>query len=423
MINLYSYYVQVAFLSLIVINHLVEIYLSRRQLSALHQSLAGVPVEFQEHLSLEDHQRAISYATSRLNYGQVRLLWDILLLFYWFPFRGAEKLFLSLPDLGIHREVLFLICFGLIQTLLSLPWTIYSTFVLEEKHGFNRTTPKTFVVDRLKGLVLGGSIAVPLLYAVLFLYRGLGQWWWLASFILVTAFQFIMIWIYPSVIAPLFNKFRPLEGAELKNGIEKLVENAGFKSRGVFVMDASKRSAHGNAYFTGFGKNKRIVFFDTLLKHLKIEEILAILAHELGHLKLKHIPKSLAASLVISFIGFWIMGWASDKVWFYSGHFVRIPSPGVLLLLFGQAIPQYTFWATPINSWISRRREFEADAYAAKETRAKDLISGLLMLYQQNASPVVTDRLYSAFYHSHPPALERIKRLESLEGKPGEGLS
>lgn len=423
MTNLYSYYIQVTFLSLIVINHLLEIYLSRRQLSALHQSRSEVPSEFRDNLSLPDHQRAIAYATSRLNYGQLRLIWDVFLLFYWFPFRGAEKLFLALPEIGIHRDVLFLISFGLVQMILTLPWTVYSTFVLEEKHGFNRTTPKTFILDRLKGLLLGGLIVVPLLYSVLLIYRSLGSWWWPASFILVTIFQFIMLWIYPSLIAPLFNKFRPLEGEELKSGIERLVENAGFKAKGVFIMDASKRSSHGNAYFTGFGKNKRIVFYDTLLKHLKIEEILAILAHELGHLKLKHIPKSLAASLVLSFVGFWVMGKVSDEVWFYSGHFIRIPSPGVLLLLFGQAIPQYTFWATPIGSWISRRREFEADAYAAHETRGADLVSGLLKLYQQNASPVVSDSLYSAFYHSHPPALERIKRLEILEGQTSQGLS
>ncbi|HXH74897.1 MAG TPA: M48 family metallopeptidase [Bacteriovoracaceae bacterium] len=419
MTNLYTYYTQVIFLSVIVINHMLEIYLSRRQLSALQQSRAEVPSEFKNFLSLEDHQKAINYSTSKLNYGQAHLVWNALLMFYWFPFRGAEKLYLSFPDWGMHREVLFLVCFSLIQMLLNLPWGVYSTFVMEEKHGFNRTTPKIFIMDRLKGLALGGLIIVPLLYAVFFLYEQLGMYWWLASFALVTIFQFIMIWLYPTYIAPLFNKFNPLEGEELKNGIEKLVLNAGFKARGVYVMDASRRSSHGNAYFTGFGKSKRVVFFDTLLKQLKVDEILAILAHELGHLKLKHIPKSLAASIVISFFGFWLMGALSHSSWFYGGHFVRVPTPAILILLFTQVISLYTFWMTPIGSWISRLREFEADAYAAQQTRAQNLITGLLKLYQQNASPVVTDKLYSAFYHSHPPALERIKRLESLVSKPG----
>lgn len=417
MTNLYSYYTQVVFLSFIVINHLLEIYLSRRQLIALQQHKDAVPPEFSKSLTLADHQKAINYATSKLNLSQTRLIWDAAILFYWFPFRGAEKLFLSLPNWGTHREVLFLLSFGLIQMLLTLPFSLYSTFVLEERHGFNRTTPKLYLMDRLKGLVLGAVITVPLLYLIFFLYRELGSWWWLASFILVTLFQLILVWLYPTYIAPLFNKFKPLEGEELKADIEKLVNRAGFQAREVFVMDASKRSSHGNAYFTGFGKSKRVVFFDTLLKDLKNQEILAILAHELGHLKLKHIPKSLVTSLVLSFIGFWLMGVMSKESWFYSGHFVRVYSPAILILLFTQAIPLYTFWITPVSSWVSRKREFEADAYAAQETEAGNLISALLSLYQQNASPVIADKLYSGFYFSHPPAIERIKHLESFVGK------
>ncbi len=423
MTNLYSYYLQVLFLSFIVINHLLEIYLSRRQLTKLQQNRDMVPVAFQDSLSLMDHQKAIAYASARINLSQLRLLFDAGLLFYWFPFRGAEKLFLAIPDLGTHREVIFLLLFSFIQMLINLPFSLYSTFSLEERFGFNRTTPKLYIVDRLKGLILGGLITVPLLYLVFFLYNSLGDWWWLASFGLITVFQLALVWLYPTFIAPIFNKFHPLEGEELKSGIEKLVTNAGFEAKEVFVMDASKRSSHGNAYFTGFGKSKRVVFFDTLLKDLKTPEILAILAHELGHLKLKHIPKSLVTSLILSFLGFWLMGVLSNQTWFYSGHFVRVYSPGILLLLFTQAIPLYTFWITPISSWISRKREFEADAYAASEVDAKYLISGLLNLYQKNASPVVTDKYYSGFYHSHPPALERIKHLRSLEIKSSEGLS
>ncbi len=415
MTNLYTYYLQVTFISLVVINHLAEIYLARRQVNTFQKNKSEVPFEFRHFLSLADHQKAISYGTARLNLSQARLAWDAVLLFYWFPFRGAEKLYLALPDWGIHHEVLFLVAFTAISMLLNLPWSVYTTFVLEERFGFNRSTPRLFVLDRLKGLVLAGLLGVPLLYGIVFLFQSFGSLWWLWSFLVLTAFQFGLLWLYPAVIAPLFNKFKPLEGAELKSGIEDLVTRAGFNAREVFVMDASKRSSHGNAYFTGLGKNKRVVFFDTLLKDLGTAEVLAILAHELGHMKLRHIPKSLVASVVFSFIGFWIMGALADENWFFNGHFVRVISPGVLLLLFTQAIPLYTFWASPVFSWVSRKREFEADAYAARETKAEDLVSGLLKLYQQNASPVVTDGLYSTFYHSHPPAYERVRRLESLK--------
>jgi STE24 endopeptidase len=421
--NLFSYYTQVLFIALIVVNHLFEIYLSRRQVATLRNNRCEVPLEFKAFLSIEDHQKAIDYGSARLRFGQVKLIWGAVLLFYWFPFRGAEKLYLSIPFVNVHREVGFLIIFLFIQLLLNLPWSMYSTFVLEERFGFNRTTMKIFFVDRFKGLLLSTLIGIPLLYILFFVFDSSGSIWWLVSFIVVTAFQLFLVWIYPTLIAPLFNKFHPLETVELKERIQELVSRAGFKAREIFVMDASKRSSHGNAYFTGLGKNKRVVFFDTLLKDLELREILSILAHELGHMKLKHIPKSLITSLIISFAGFWLMGRLSNEQWFYSGHYVRAFSPGILFFIFIQALPVYTFWFSPIGSWISRKREFEADGYAAQETQAEDLVSGLLKLYQRNASPVVTDSLYSGFYHSHPPALERIKKLRSLvKGESGERM-
>ncbi len=414
------YYCQVIFLSFIVINHLAEIYLSRRQLQTLEQGIDKVPAEFESVLSLADHQKAINYGSARLRFSQLHLVWDAILLFYWFPFRGLEKLYMAVPGSDMHKEVIFLLSLAFIQMLLNLPWTLYSTFVLEEKFGFNRTTLKIFLADRLKGLLLGALIGVPLLYAVMAFFETFPRTWWLFSFTLLTGFQFVMVLIYPKWIAPLFNKFKPLEEKELKIGIEKLVSDAGFVAKEVYVMDASKRSSHGNAYFTGFGKTKRIVFFDTLLSTLAPKEVFAILAHELGHLKLKHIPKSLITSVILSFLGFALMGYLAQKPEFYSGHFVKIISPGVLLVLFTMAVPLYTFWFTPLSSWISRRREFEADAYAAGQTGPEGLIAGLLKLYKENASPVITDRIYSAFYHSHPPALERVKRLKSFEGKSGQ---
>lgn len=413
--SLFSYYTQILFIVLIVINHLFEVYLSRRQVETLQRGVNTIPSEFKDTISQNDHQSAIHYAKDRLSFGQFRLVFSAALLFYWFPMRGAENLYLSLPLLGMNKDVLFLVTFFLIQSILSLPFSLYSTFVIEKRHGFNRQTPALFLIDRLKGLLIGAVIGIPLLYGILFLYKKSGQLWWLWSFLVVTLFQFSILWIYPKFIAPLFNKFSPLEDTDLKDGIEKLVGNAGFNAKEVFVMDASKRSSHGNAYFTGFGKNKRVVFFDTLLKDLNKNEILAILAHELGHMKLKHIPKSLAASLVLSFGGFYLMGILSQETWFYTGHFIKVVSPGVLLLLFMEALPIYTFWFGPIGTWLSRRREFQADAYAAKETNPNDLISGLLRLYQQNKSPVITDKIYSGFYYSHPPALQRIKRLQSLK--------
>lgn len=412
MINLYSYYTQVLFIILVIVNHLTEIYLSKRQLKALQENRLSIPTDFKDVISIEEYQKSINYNVEKLFFSQVHLAFAALLLFYWFPMRGAEKLYLAIPNIGVHKEVFFILLFGLIQLILSLPWSIYSTFFLEEKFGFNKTTPKIFIVDKFKGILLSSIIGIPILYLVFYFYGAFPNYWWLLSFMSLTLFQFFLVWIYPTFIAPLFNKFTTLENIELKQGIDKLVTNAGFSSNGVFVMDASKRSAHGNAYFTGFGKNKRIVFFDTLLTQLTNKEVMAVLAHELGHLKLKHIIKSMIISVVLSFIGFYVMGKLANEVWFYRGHFVRIISPGVLLLLFTQAIPIYTFWFSPISSWFSRKNEFEADDYAAKETNAQDMISGLKNLYKHNLGPLVSDSIYALFYYSHPPAKERIEHLK-----------
>jgi STE24 endopeptidase len=412
--NLFSYYIQVSFLSLIIINHLVELYLAKRQLAILKQNIHSVPNEFNSYLNLENHQKAIMYGSAKLQLSQFKLIWKAALLMYWFPFRGAEHLYQSIPLEGIHHEVFFLLSFFLAQYLLNLPWSIYQTFVLENRFEFNRMTPKLFLTDQLKGIFLGGVIFYFILMGLIFIFNTTGQWWWVLSFLLLTCVQLVLVWLYPTLIAPLFNKFTPLSGDELRTGIERLVTKAGLHAEEIFIMDASKRSSHGNAYFTGLGKNKRVVFFDTLIKHLNNHEIFAILAHELGHMKLKHIQKSLFLSLIFSFIGFWVMGKMSSQQWFYNGHFLRILSPGSLFFIFMEAMPVYFFWFQPLSSWISRRREFEADAYSAKETNSQDLVTGLLKLYEHNASPVITDKLYSLFYHSHPPALERIRKLQSI---------
>ena len=421
--NLISYYFQISFISLILINHFIEIYLCRRQIKAFKSAVAQLPEEFSQVITVEEHKKSIEYASTKLIFSQLRLLFDASLLLYWFPLRGGQELYSAITVNGIHHEALFLIVFALIQYGLGLPWSVLSTFWIEQKFGFNKTTPILYIKDQLKGLLLGGIILLPLLYLILYIFNSFSQSWWWMSFLVMTSFQFLIIWIYPTWIAPLFNQFSPLESEELSRGISELVQNAGFEAKEIFVMDASKRSSHGNAYFTGFGKNKRVVFFDTLLKQLNNQEILAILAHELGHMKLKHIPKSMLTSIGFSCLGFWVMGIMAQSSWFYQGHFFKSQSAGILIFLFTQAIPLYLFWISPLSSWISRKREFEADTYAAEQTNSQFLIEALLKLYQQNSSPVITDKWYSRFYHSHPPALERIAHLESLKTQSSKALS
>lgn len=409
--NLTSYYTQIIFLTFIIINHLWEIYLARRQSHYLHLNRHEVPSVFSSTISMEDHQKSILYSTDRLRLSQARLIYQLGLYLYWFPFRGAETLYTKTSNLSLTGDIFFLLCFLIIQSLLSLPFSYISTFVIEKKYGFNRTTVKLFFLDLVKGLLLTLVILGPLLFIILKVMSVFKQSWWIFSFIILTLFQFIMLWLYPVIIAPLFNKFSPLENGELKNRIEKLLSDVGLKSQGIYVMDASKRSTHGNAYFTGFGKAKRVVFYDTLLDKLNNDEIIAVLAHELGHLKLKHIPKQIAISTVLSFVGLFLMYVLSKTSWFYSGHYMRIITNGTLLFIFSYAVSIYTFWSAPLFSILSRKNEFEADAFAAKYASASDLKNALLKLYKFNSSPIVSDKIYAFFYYSHPSPIERFKKL------------
>lgn len=314
----------------------------------------------------------------------------------------------------MNQDLLLIITFMMIQSVVFLPFKLFSTFVIEEKFGFNRMTLKLMIIDGLKGLILSAVLGLPLLAGLLYIYHALGNNWWIYAWALMTGFQFFVIWIYPRFIAPLFNKFSPLEDKDLQSDLEKLVKNTGNSLEAVYVMDASKRSGHGNAYFTGLGKNKRVVFFDTLLKSLSPNETLAVLAHELGHLKHKHILKSLVMSLIFSFMGLALMGYVSSTEWFYLGHFNKISSAGSLFLIFSSVIGVYTFWFTPIQSFLSRKNEFQADAYAASERPSSDMISALLKLYKDNSSTLTPDKYYAGFYYSHPHASERIKALKKL---------
>jgi STE24 endopeptidase len=287
--------------------------------------------------------------------------------------------------------------------------------VIEEKYGFNKMTWKTFLGDMAKAGVLTLFLGTPIAYGILLIMEKLGANWWIYAFLFLTAIQLLLIFIYPTFIAPFFNKFTPLPEGEIKNKIVSLLTRCGFKSSGLFVMDASKRSGHGNAYFTGFGKNKRVVFFDTLISTLEAEEVEAVLAHELGHMKKKHVLKGMLKSFFFSFVGFAILGALKNNTAFFNGHGVQTLTDYMALTLFSMVASTYTFLLTPLSSWTSRKHEYEADQFAAENAKASKLISALVKMYKDNASSLTPDPLYSKFYFSHPPALERVSYLESLK--------
>ena len=373
-----------------------------------------VPEEFQEKISLAEHQKAADYTVSKLTIGQYFDGFDLLILLGWTLGGGIQILaewVLALQYGSILSGVIFFALYGAITTLLALPQSIYDTFVLEEKFGFNKTTPALFVKDMLKGLLLGALIGLPILAGVLQLIEMLGQWWWPVGWAFITLVQFVLLWAYPRFIAPLFNKFTPMEEGEGKEKVLSLLEKTGFTSNGLFVMNASLRSSHGNAYFTGFGKNKRIVFFDTLLKSLTPDQVAAVLAHELGHFKCKHVIKQMISRTILSFVAFALLGYLYRWEPFFLGHGIRSMEPWTALLLFMNVAGIYTFFLTPLFNKVSRKYEFEADQFAARYARAEDLKDALVKLYQDNASTLTPDPTYSDFYHSHPPATIRIKHL------------
>jgi STE24 endopeptidase len=373
-----------------------------------------VPELFVDRISLEAHQKAADYTRAKANLGMTELAVGTVLLLIWTLGGGlnlVDQLWrgLSLPLLwtGVGMMLSVLI----ISSILDIPMSLYGTFVLEEKFGFNKTTPKVFVSDLAKNLVLMLLIGTPLLSLILWLMGNAGAQWWLYVWVTWFGFSLFMMWFYPEFIAPLFNKFRPLENPELKTRIERLLDRNGFASQGIFVMDGSARSTHGNAYFTGMGSNKRIVFFDTLIDDLTHQEIEAVLAHELGHFKCNHIKKRISIMAVVFLAGFWILGWLMDKEWFYNGLGVENPSTYMALTLFMMVMPVFSFFLQPLFSYYSRRHEFEADDFAAAQAHASDLIQALVKLYKENANTLTPDPLYSAFHDSHPPAPIRIAHL------------
>ncbi len=405
------------FIIAVVITTGVQLWLSLRQAKHVAEHRSAVPAEFSDKITLEEHQKAADYTKVKGGFGRLQLIIGTVVLFLWTLGGGLNWLdqLWRTADLGpLATGVAVLISFSLISSLIDIPSSLYSTFNIEERFGFNKSTLKTFFVDMIKGAALAMIIGIPLILLVLWLMESAGDFWWLYAWIALTAFSIIMMWAYPKFIAPIFNKFKPLEEGEVLDRLTSLLKRTGFNSDGVFVMDGSKRSSHGNAYFTGFGKTKRIVFFDTLLKHLSPTQVEAVLAHELGHFKRKHVLKGMIASMTMTLIGFAILAWLMNQAWFYSAFGIEQPSTYMALILFMLVSPAFTFFIGPIMARWSRKHEFEADEFAAKESNANELISALVSLYKKNAGTLTPDPLYSAFYDSHPPASIRIAHLKSV---------
>jgi len=391
-------------------------WLNRRQLQHIRTYRAEVPAAFADRISLAAHQKAADYTSDKVRLSQLELIYSSALLLLWTLGGGLnwlDKLWSQWLDNPLWHGVAFVVSIMLLGSVLDLPFAIYRTFVIEARYGFNRMTPRLYVVDLLKGMALTLAIATPLLWLVLWLMQSAGNLWWVYVWAVWIGFSLLMMFVYPTWIAPLFNKFAPLDDLELRDRIEKLLTRCGFTSKGIFIMDGSRRSSHGNAYFTGLGENKRIVFFDTLLKSLRAEEIEAVLAHELGHFKRRHIQKQILAMAGMSFIGLGALGLLINQDWFFHGLGMEHASNHAALVLFMLLLSVLGVYFQPLFSYFSRRHEFEADDFAASQSDARDLIRALVKLYEENASTLTPDPIYSAFHDSHPPAPVRIAHLST----------
>jgi STE24 endopeptidase len=397
----------------------LKYWLALRQIRHVSQHAHRVPVQFADKITLEAHQRAAAYTVAKQRLGLVQTAAGAFVLVALTLLGGlqwmADQLTMLVGE-GLPFQVAIVVAVVVLISFLDLPFEWYRQFRVEQSFGFNRMTLGLFVADNVKSLVLTAALGLPITAAVLWLMQSAGAWWWLYAWGVWVVFNALVLVLYPTLIAPMFNRFEPLKDASLAQRIHALLSRTGFSSRGVFVMDGSRRSAHGNAYFTGLGRAKRIVFFDTLVERLLPAEIEAVLAHELGHFKLKHVAKRLAFSFVASLFFLAILGWLIEQPWFYLGLGVEPASAGtrnngLALILFVLVLPVFTFVLAPLGSLLSRKQEFEADAFAATHARAEDLVSALVKLYQDNASTLTPDPLHSAFYDSHPPAAVRIERL------------
>ncbi len=416
-----SFSFTVLFAAVLVLGLIVRFYLASRQIRHIAQHRSSVPAAFANTITLASHQKAADYTITKVRFGMLEMAFGAALLLGWTLLGGIDVLNQVIDNTGLASygslvpQLALLAVFGIISGVLDLPFTLYGTFKIEERFGFNKMTFTLWLTDIVKGLAVGAVIGLPIVALILWLMSSAGSLWWLWAWGTWMVFNLLVLVLYPTVIAPLFNKFKPLDDETLKARVTALMQRCGFAAKGLFVMDGSKRSAHANAYFTGFGASKRVVFYDTLLKQLNPGEVDAVLAHELGHFKHKHIIKRIVGMFAMSLVGFALLGWLSSQLWFYTGLGVR-PNLGggneaLALLLFMLVIPLFSFFISPIFAQFSRKHEFEADAYAVAQTDGKDLQSALLKLYQDNASTLTPDPMFVKFYYSHPPASERLSRM------------
>lgn len=403
----------------------VRLWLASRQVQHVARHRDEVPPAFAATVTLAAHQRAADYTIAKARLGVLAMAWGAAVLLGWTLLGGLDLLNTALRDALQHRfgpmayQLALLAAFTLIAGALELPFDLYNTFRLEQRFGFNRMTPRLWLSDLFKGVLVGALIGLPVAALLLWIMGSAGPWWWLWAWGAWMAFNLLLLMIYPMFIAPLFNKFQPLEDESLKARVTALMQRCGFAAQGLYVMDGSRRSAHGNAYFTGFGAARRVVFFDTLLRQLDTTEIEAVLAHELGHFRRRHILKRVLLMFGLSLLGFALLGWLATQTWFYAGLGVTpnlgaafgAPNDALALLLFALVLPVFSFFVTPLWSQLSRRHEFEADAFAVEQTSAHSLSSALLKLYEDNASTLTPDPLYVKVYYSHPSAAERLARL------------
>jgi STE24 endopeptidase len=394
----------------------LRVWLAWRHIAHVRAHRANVPVEFSGEISLDAHQRAADYTCAKTELGLASVAVEalvVLALTFGGGLQALYELSAAWLDDGIARGLLLIALVTAFMTALELPFSLYRTFRIEQRFGFNRMTLGLFFIDLGKSVLLATAFGLPLAACVLWLMEGMGAYWWFYAWLVWLAFNLFMLAIYPTFIAPLFNRFSPMQDAELRERVERLLQRCGFRAKGLMVMDGSRRSSHGNAYFTGFGRSKRIVFFDTLLSRLNPPEVEAVLAHELGHFKLRHVVKRMAWIFLASLGFLWLLGYLAQQEWFFNSLNVHAQSTAVALVLFFLVMPSFTFLLQPLGAMYSRKHEFEADRYATQYTSAGDLVSALVKLYRDNASTLTPDPAHSAFYDSHPPAVVRIARLRA----------
>ena len=406
------------FLATLALGTVLQLWLTFRQARHVSEHQYQVPEAFAQHINLADHRKAADYTLAKLVLERWDIVFGVLLLLVW-TFGGwlqeLNLIWAGLTSSTFWQGTWLIVSILLISSVLSIPMAIWGTFGVETRFGFNKSSPVQFAKDQGLELILSIVIGLPLIMLILSLMESAGAVWWIWAWFGWMGFTLFFTWAFPTWIAPLFNKFTPLSEGDLRNRLEALLTRCGFTSDGIFVMDGSKRSAHGNAYFTGFGKNKRIVFFDTLLDGLADDQVEAVLAHELGHFKRKHIQKRLVSMAAFSLAGLALLGWLAEQSWFYTGLGVTDQSPALALLLFMLMMPVFTVFFSPLMALSSRKHEFEADAFAAEQTDPQALVTGLVAMYRDNASSLTPDPWYSAFHDSHPPAPVRIAHLQALQ--------